>query len=521
MNIRLADNTALTALLESIAKFGSPPGAVAATALVGAVAAAVAHSALKTEAWDWGALITGILRAGDTDTEAYWNPGGTEVWKRCTPMEVSRLASVIFATAVTSRGGNRIDFQVARLLALASQAASSLVAEKNLQEPTSDRGCAHLLLAGCTFDSIPGLKAVDANRCWIIDDSGIEWFDATSGLWNVPLGHGHPAPLGGFLAQAVQVAAINPFSTVTPIAEDVAGQIAGFLGLDGGRCFFCSSGSEAVEVALRFGFASTPANGPAWSLPNAFHGSTAGAATLSGFTSIRTPLPTRSWLGESCHPKNWTAPGVAFVEALSLSGGLESLTDEMVEQICRFQRAGGIVVVDEIASGLGRTTWPVAYRGVHLDPDIVVLGKGLANGVAPLSCVAVSERVANLVAKYGLVDFGHTHSNHPASLGAAKETIATLGMLDHEKRAAEFKSMLSRAKFEHKTAGFTAVLHGNRSVRRDEVVDALRSAHVLCHIPTVQNEISHLILAPPLNISEDELADLEERLRHVLSVLGW
>jgi adenosylmethionine-8-amino-7-oxononanoate aminotransferase len=521
MNTPLADNIVLTALLERIAKFGSPPGAVAATALVGAIAAAVAHSALETETWDWGVLITNILRAGDADTEAYWHTGGTEAWKRYTPMEVSRQASEIFATALTSRGGNRTDFQVARLLALASQAASSLVAERNLRPQTSGRSYAHLLLAGCTFDAIPGLKAVDANRCWIIDESGVEWFDATSGLWNVPLGHGHPAPLGGFLTQAIQVAATNPFSTVTPIAEDVAGQVTSLLGFDGGKCFFCSSGSEAVEVALRFGFASTPANGPVWSLPSAFHGSTAGAAMLSGFPSIRAPLPARSWLGEPCHPRNWTAPGVAFVEALSLSGGLESLTVEMAEQICRFQRAGGIVVADEIASGLGRTTWPVAYHGVRMDPDIVVLGKGLANGVAPLSCVVVSERVANLVAKCGVVDFGHTHSNHPASLGAARETIATLGALDHEKRAIEFSNILTRAGFKHKAAGVSAVLYGNRLVRREEVIDALNSAHVLCHIPTVQHEIRHLILAPPLNISGDELADLEERLHHVLSALGW
>ena len=498
--------------LTDLATPGRPPGAVRGVSEVGAIAAAISRSAgFETTTDDALMSLIGSLRlAGIADEEAYWDqtrrPEGA--WRRETPMSVAAACREVACQSIEKLSGNAIDARVGKLLAVAAEAASVIIAESN--DPEMDTACS-LPAAWQTGTSVLSIRS--AEGAWVEAMNGVFHIDASSGLWNVPLGHRHPAPLSGFLAQVASTACLNPFTQSAPVLHRLANRVLKLCDLGGGGVFLCSSGSEAIETALRLGLATLAPDAEIWAQPGAFHGATMGASMLTAYPTLWREFERLPRLVRHASPSEWSGAGLGFVEPIRVGAG--ALRTREIESLHAFRRRGGIVVADEVACGLGRTFWPLAARHIDVPYDMVVLGKGLANGLVPVSCVVLSERMLERLATKG-TDFGHTHSNHLGAAGAAEATLEALSRLDHDGFALQLQEMMSDLSAEAITEGSLGALRLSHSQPRSKVEHACLDEGLLIHLPTVVAAVDNLIVAPPLTSDVDTIHELSKRLRRVL-----
>jgi acetylornithine aminotransferase/acetylornithine/N-succinyldiaminopimelate aminotransferase len=219
--------------------------------------------------------------------------------------------------------------------------------------------------------------------------------------------------------------------------SELAKQLAEISGLD--RAFFCNSGTEAWEGALKFARAYARAansNGhkPKWrvlAMENSFHGRTFGALATTGQEKYRKPFAP-------------LMPGVEFVrfndvadlkkkfdssvcaialEIIQGEGGIQPVTREFLQAARKLtKQSGALLLADEIQSGLGRTGHYFAYQHYGIVPDVVTVAKPLAAGI-PLGALLVSEKVASAIHP-GM--HGTTFGGGPLACAVALEFLATL-----------------------------------------------------------------------------------------------
>lgn len=501
--------------LERLAKPGIPPGAIQALSKIGALAASVSRSSGLTSKADRAlAEISRLaLNAGTQDEIAYWdqNERSKDNWVRKTPESTAAYCLDIASHSCPTSSANPIDTVVAKLVSVAASACCQAIADHN--DPMDADAMA--ITAACGPNSSP-IDVVIAAGATVIDSAGTRYLDASSGLWNCPLGHGHPAPLNGFLKQSVLVSSINPFTQTSPILRLAAEKVLNICKMDGGGVFFCSSGSEAVETALRFGLSVQGFSSPIYALPGSFHGATLGASMLSSYSSLWREYQGIEKIVEHKIPEQWVEKGLGFIEPIKMGAGVQRSLDG--DLLRKFRSKGGVVVVDEIACGLGRTYWPLASHELNIPYDIVLLGKGLANGLVPIACVAVSAEIRMHLEKTG-VDFGHTHSNHLASASAALQTISILDGLNHSEIHQTFANAFSRLSVLTVIEGATAAVWLNGTFPRSVVEQECRNEGILIHLPTVVESVEKIIVAPPLVIETSELHEVVRRVRNVISKL--
>ncbi|HEY0216988.1 MAG TPA: aminotransferase class III-fold pyridoxal phosphate-dependent enzyme [Cellulomonas sp.] len=251
---------------------------------------------------------------------------------------------------------------------------------------------------------------VEAAGCVLRTRDGRELLDLESGVWCTTLGHAHPAVAAALAGASPAHVGYRWSSQVVPRA---AQRLAGLCGLPDGRALLLTSGSEAVELAVRIAAAVT---GRAQFVRLGGH-------YLSAYGQGGVPSDGRWRTSESLEALDEAAldstlAGVAaFVIEPGNASGMVRLPDaERVRRLAaRVRAAGGLVVADEVTTGFGRTgTW-LGIEHLGVVPDVVALGKGCGNGY-PVSAVVVSGAVAEAVAGSGL-RYAQSHQNDPA--GAA------------------------------------------------------------------------------------------------------
>jgi len=269
------------------------------------------------------------------------------------------------------------------------------------------------------------------------DSNGKRYLDFLSGIGVNALGHVHPAIQAVIKRQAGRLIHISNLFFHEYQAE-LAQRLTKISGLD--RAFFCNSGTEAWEGALKLArafarmnngrvvrtFLSAPAGGtgaadtrtrmsaphdrhaPKWrilALENSFHGRTFGALSTTGTEKYRAPFVP-------------LVPGVAFVkfndladlkrkcdssvcavciETIQGEGGIRPVSREFLELARRVtKQTGALLVLDEIQSGLGRTGRHFAYQHYGVEPDVVTVAKPLASGL-PLGAILTTDAVATCI----------------------------------------------------------------------------------------------------------------------------
>jgi acetylornithine/N-succinyldiaminopimelate aminotransferase len=264
----------------------------------------------------------------------------------------------------------------------------------------------------------------DGARVW--DAEGREYLDFGGGIAVVSLGHCHPEPLAAAKEQLELLwHASNLYRTLP--AERLALALSERFG--GAQAFFCNSGAEAIEAALKYVRKATGKPGVV-ALEGSFHGRTMGALSATGQPSKReafAPLVP----GVRFVPPNDVAAlraavddevGVVLLEPILGEGGVIPLDAEFVATASEL---GPLLALDEIQTGVGRTGTFFAFEQLGVPPDLVAMAKSLANGL-PIGALLVADGAAGA---FEPGDHGSTFGGNPVSCAAA---CAVVDAIDDE-----------------------------------------------------------------------------------------
>jgi LysW-gamma-L-lysine/LysW-L-ornithine aminotransferase len=279
---------------------------------------------------------------------------------------------------------------------------------------------------------------------WLEDTAGRRYLDLTSAQGVAMLGHCHPALTAAIAQQAATLISCPNFLYNDRRAE-FAQALAALLPPHLTHLFFANSGAEAVDGALKFARVATGRQ-RYLAFRAGFHGRTVGALSVTWEKKYREPfLP----LLETTHlPYNDLAKleaaldetvAAVVVEAIQGEGGVNVGNPDFLrgaQQLCR--ERGALLIVDEIQTGFGRTGRWFGFEHAGLEPDIIVLAKGLAAGF-PMGGIAYTERVhASLFAGA----HGTTFGGNPLACAAGLAALATYASENVVQRAAALGDLL-------------------------------------------------------------------------------
>ncbi len=313
-------------------------------------------------------------------------------------------------------------------------------------------------------------EAVRGEGCFIFTAGGQRYLDASGGAAVVTIGHGVPEIGRAMAEQASQLAYVHSSQFQNAPAEKLARRVLELAprGMhDRGRVYFTSGGSEATETALKLARQFWIERGEAkryrvLSRWQSYHGATLGALSVSGNTRRREPFaPMLSEWGHiapcycyrcplgleypSCNvdcadeldrllEREGSEDVAAFIFEPVVGATLGAVAPpegyvQRIAEICR--RHGILLIADEVMSGMGRTGKPFAVEHWNVTPDMILVGKGIASGYAPLGAVIVAGRVAETISRgSGTFLHGFTYNSHPVAAAAGN---AVLDYIEREK----------------------------------------------------------------------------------------
>jgi acetylornithine aminotransferase/acetylornithine/N-succinyldiaminopimelate aminotransferase len=243
---------------------------------------------------------------------------------------------------------------------------------------------------------------------YLWDSKGKKYLDFLSGLGVNALGHGHPAIQAVLKKQAGKLIHISNLF-FHEYQSELAKKLIKVSGLD--KAFFCNSGTEAWEGALKLARAFARVNNSnghkaKWrilALENSFHGRTFGSLATTGQAKYRHPfaplLPGVSFVGfndvEDLKRQFDGSVCAVCMETIQGEGGINPVSPEFIQTARQLtEKTGALLILDEIQCGLGRTGRWFAYEHYGLKPDIVTVAKPLAAGL-PLGAILTTNRVAS------------------------------------------------------------------------------------------------------------------------------
>ena len=298
---------------------------------------------------------------------------------------------------------------------------------------------------------------------YLWDSRGKRYLDFLSGIGVNALGHHHPAIQAAIKRQAGRLLHVSNLFFHEYQAE-LARLLTQISGLD--RAFFCNSGTEAWEGALKLARAfaqmkNRNTHKPKWrilAMENSFHGRTFGALATTGQPKYRAPfvplVPGVSFVKfndlDDLQRKFDSSVCAVCIETIQGEGGICPVNQEFLELASRLtKRSGALLVLDEIQCGLGRTGRHFAYQHYGVLPDVVTVAKPLACGL-PLGAILTTERVASCMHP-GL--HGTTFGGGPLACAVAIEFLrAERQLLKHVRALGEyFHAALEALDKKHKS----------------------------------------------------------------------
>lgn len=321
---------------------------------------------------------------------------------------------------------------------------------------------------------------VRGDGSYVYDETGNRYLDGLSALFCVNAGHGR-AELGEAAArQAKELGFYTNWSYAHPVAIDLAERIAALAPGDLNRVFFTSGGSEAVESAWKMSRQFHKLNGESTrtkiiSREVAYHGTTFGALSITGITSLRTPFEplvpgahhvanTNEYRWPEDRDPLWAADQIehmiefqgpetvaaVILEPVQNSGGCFVPQDgywQRVREIC--DKYGVLLVADEVICSWGRLGHYFGVDRFGVVPDMITTAKGITSAYAPMGAVIVSDRVAEaFMNDTKMFTHGITFGGHPVSAAVA---MANLDVFEREdlcghvlKKEPEFRGMLDK-----------------------------------------------------------------------------
>lgn len=256
----------------------------------------------------------------------------------------------------------------------------------------------------CTGHQLKIADVIKTEGCFLYDQQGNKYIDLESGVWVVPLGHNHPVVNQAIKDQLGRVTHCGYYNS-SPVVNEAALAILEITGLEDGKCIFLCSGSEAVECGIQ-ALHKLSGKHKLLCLHDSFLGSygsagkkQAGEWHLFDWTECRA-CPD----AEDCNPDCSLFSSVPFdelggfvFEPGSASGLVRFPPPALIGNLVRLTRnSGGLILVNEITTGMGKTGKWFGYNHYQLQPDLVAMGKGLGNGY-PVSALAISREAAEIL----------------------------------------------------------------------------------------------------------------------------
>jgi len=405
---------------------------------------------------------------------------------------------------------------------------------------------------------------VEGKGCKVKDNRGKEYIDASGGLWNTHCGLGN-AEINQAISDQLQRLAYGTLFAWrgNQPALDLARELAAMGPSPLQWVYLTGSGSESVELALKIARLYNQLRGGANDkdivyLDESYHGTFFGSMSVSGLArqkEVGPLLPGVSSIStpniERC-PPNMSYADFALscakeLEDKAIEGGVTAFIVEpiiasagviippveyfrRVEEICR--KFDILLILDEVATGFGRTGRWFAAEHYDLHPDILLLSKGLTSGYLPLGAVLFSEEIGELLMKHGAsLCHGSTNNGHPVCCAAALATIRIIRRDHLVERSAELGQYF-RTRLEELTS--LPMFGSVRSLglmlglvltqddgtpatprQRFHVFLSLKEEGILAYLAG-----NSLVFCPAFVITHEEIDTIVLRLRQVLSSLS-
>jgi adenosylmethionine-8-amino-7-oxononanoate aminotransferase len=316
---------------------------------------------------------------------------------------------------------------------------------------------------------------------YLYDLQGKKYLDGSGGAAVVNIGHGVKEIAAALSGQASRAAYLNGLQFTHFPVEELAEEVAAILPFSGGKVYFLTSGSEAIEASIKLARQYWLEQGKSRkfrviSRKPSYHGSTMAALSLSArkhYQEAFKPMlpPGHRIPAPYCYRCPWDEayPACAVKCAYELEKEIKKLGRDtvsafvteviggsstgaavppkeyfrIIRNICR--KNDVLLIADEVMTGIGRTGKWLASEHFGLVPDIVVLGKGLTSGYFPLSAVAAKRAIADVLFKRGR-NFLHaqTFAQHPVGCAAGLATLRLLRRNDLVSRCRSIGSALIR-----------------------------------------------------------------------------
>jgi putrescine---pyruvate transaminase len=289
------------------------------------------------------------------------------------------------------------------------------------------------------------VKIVRAEGTTLWDDTGKTYLDAMASLWFCQIGHGNREMVDAIGTQLAQLDSHHIFDPFThQPAIDAAEAIRSVSPMPDGRVFLGSSGSEAVDTALKLMRQFHRLNGDPdrqvlLRRTRGYHGTNWGGTTAQGIE------PNRDGWGDlvphfvEIDPDDIEDAARVFAEhgdriagvitePIQGAGGVFPPSDGYLEGLRRLtEQHGALLCFDEVISGFGRTGSWFASQTYGVTPDLITFAKGVTSGYQPLSGVVVGRRVADAFeSSDAMLRTGYTYSGHPAACAAGVTNIAII-----------------------------------------------------------------------------------------------
>jgi len=359
------------------------------------------------------------------------------------------------------------------------------------------------------------------------DDQGRRYLDFIGGLAVTSLGHAHPAVAAAVGEQAATLSHVSNLyrNALAPeVAATIDRLIGGGTARAGGQVFFCNSGAEANECAIKLARRwSGPGRHRVVAALGSFHGRTLATLAATGQPEKHVPFaPVPEGfvhvpfddLGAMRAELESGPTAAVLLEPIQGEGGVNVPSSDYlagVRELC--SEHGALLIADEIQTGLGRTGHWFAFQAQDLRPDIVTMAKALGNGMPVGACWARAE----VAAAFGPGDHGSTFGGQPLALSAVRATLAVMEAEDVCGRATRAGARLAEGLgalpgvvevrgagllLAARLSGDTAKAVAARALERGLLVNAVRPDAIRT--------------APPLLVTDGEIDEALSILRAAL-----
>ena len=368
--------------------------------------------------------------------------------------------------------------------------------------------------------SRPGFVIDYGKGCYVFDKNGKKYIDLVSGLATCPLGHGNKE-----LANAVkkQIEKLTNPSNLYYSEQQVllAEKLVKLSKLD--KCFFSNSGTESAEAAIKLVRKYTKKPGII-STKHGFHGRTFGGLSATWKEKIRQPF--KPLLSNFKHVDYGNAAavekaigkntGAVIVEPIQGEAGIIVPPKgylKNLREIC--DKHGILLIVDEVQTGCGRTGKFFAYEHENIKPDIVMLAKGLANGI-PIGATIAKEEIAS---SFKSGDHGSTFGGNPVACAAANFTLDYIAknklIANAEKQGKYIVEKISSLNFENvkEIRGKGLMIGIGVKANAKEIVKKCNEKGLLINSP----EDNTLRFLPPLIIDKNLIDEAIKILRKIIN----